>query len=443
MYFSLKIKLSITAIIFSTLLSVNIYSQESVYINSQQQSMIIDSVCYYLNNNYIFPEIAEEMENEIKQKYYSGCYDSLTELQNFLSALHRDLRSVCQDGHLGIDVMDRRPNWANESEQDQQLYEMYLNRMRTDNYGFEKVEHLPGNIGYLKLNEFCDAVYGGETAVAAMNFMANCDGVIIDLRENGGGDASMIKLISSYFFNQPVHLNTFYERPTDNYDESWTFSYVPGKKMVDVPVWILTSRRTFSAAEEFTYNLQCLQRATIVGDTTGGGAHPVFRQDVPDLNFYLVIPYARAINPVTDSNWERVGVRPDVYCHQENALDQAYMLALSYQLENSVDQSQVIIAQWYLEGLNAKTNPVQLNHHEIQEYVGNYGPRRIFVQNDQLTYQRENLPEFNLIAMGEDQFMLEKNEDFRIKFIRDDQGKIIKLRGIYISGHTDEHERSD
>ncbi|KQC12977.1 MAG: hypothetical protein APR63_09655 [Desulfuromonas sp. SDB] len=423
--------------------TVNINCQGINFLNPKQKEIIIDSISYYLNFNYVFPEVAEEMENKIRENYYSGVYDSIDIFEEFLLVLHQDLRSVCQDGHLGVDVMERRPPWANEEEQDQELYEMYLNRMRMENYGFEKLEHLPGNIGYLKLNEFCDAAYGGETAVAAMNFMANCDGIIIDLRENGGGDAGMIKLISSYLFENAVHLNTFYERPTDNYDESWTFSYVPGKKIVDVPVWVLTSRRTFSAAEEFTYNLQCLNRATIVGDTTGGGAHPVFRQDIPDLNIFIVIPYARAINPVTNSNWEQVGIIPDICISQEKALDCAYQLALNYIVENSTDQDQINTAEWYLQGLQTLDNPVYLDSVDLNGYIGQYGPRKIFLENNRLIYQRENRLAYPLIPMGDDQFMLEGNEDFRIKFQRDSQGEVNALMGIYISGHSDKNMRTD
>jgi tetratricopeptide (TPR) repeat protein len=128
--------------------------------------------------------------------------------------------------------------------------------MKLQNNGFEEVKRLPGNIGYLRLNNFMQSYYGGGTAAAAMNFLANTDALIIDLRDNQGGSPTMIRLISSYFFDTPVHLNSFYIRKGDITRQSWTFSHVQGQRLSRTPLYILTGKKTFSAAEEFTYNLK-------------------------------------------------------------------------------------------------------------------------------------------------------------------------------------------
>ena len=171
-------------------------------------------------------------------------------------------------------------------------------QMKRNNCAFEKVEILPGNIGYVKFNGFMDAATCAPTVVAAMGFVAYTDALIFDLRDNGGGDPAMVTLIASYVFDKPTHLNDLYNRKEDTTRQFWTFSYVPGERLVKQPVFVLTSKGTFSGAEEFTYDLKNQKRATIVGETTGGGAHPVGGHPVAD---YLMIgvPFAKAINPVS------------------------------------------------------------------------------------------------------------------------------------------------
>src|SRR5207244_11399604 len=132
------------------------------------------------------------------------------------------------------------------------------------------------NIGYLELRSF--AAQGEEmeeVAAAAMTFLANTDALVIDLRRNGGGRPEMVALVSSYLFDEPVHLNSLYWRERDRTDDFWTAGNVRGRHFGQgKPVFVLTSSRTFSGAEEFAYNLKSLKRALIVGETTGGCANP-------------------------------------------------------------------------------------------------------------------------------------------------------------------------
>jgi C-terminal processing protease CtpA/Prc len=207
------------------------------------------------------------------------------------------------------------------------------------NFGFERIDRLEGNIGYLRINGFIPADVGGETASAAMNFLAYTDALIFDLRESaGGGDPSMVVFLSSYLFaSEPVHLNDLYWREGNNIRQLWTQPYVPGRRYVGKPIYILTSRRTFSAGEEFAYNLQALKRATVIGEVTGGGANPgeVFRINE---HFEMFVPMGRAINPITKTNWEGTGVRPDVETPETQALKTAHLAALRKLLEAATDE---------------------------------------------------------------------------------------------------------
>jgi C-terminal processing protease CtpA/Prc len=201
----------------------------------------------------------------------------------------------------------------------------YRKQMERMNCGFDKVEILSGNVGYLKFDMFGDPDACGPTAIAAMNFLGNVDAIIFDLRANGGGDPKMVAFISSYLFSEPTHLNDLWERKDNSTHQYWTLPYVPGKRLDGKPAYVLTSSQTFSGAEEFTYNLKNLKRATIVGERTGGGAHPVAGHRI-DEHFMIGVPFARAINPISKTNWEGTGVEPDVKVAAADALATAQKL---------------------------------------------------------------------------------------------------------------------
>ncbi|UCC30506.1 MAG: hypothetical protein JSU86_20195 [Phycisphaerales bacterium] len=192
-----------------------------------------------------------------------------------------------------------------------------------NNYGFRKVEVLPGNIGYIRFDQCHHSEEARETAAAALAFVANCDALIFDLRHNGGGTRHMSQFISSYLFDRVLHLGGLYNRLTDETTEWRTLEKIPGKRFgPDVPVYILTSSMTFSAAEAFAYCLKDLKRVTIVGEKTGGGAHPVHERAVND-RFWMRVPFARAISPVSKTDWEGVGVIPDIKVPASQAVEAA------------------------------------------------------------------------------------------------------------------------
>ena len=160
-----------------------------------------------------------------------------------------------------------------------------------------------------------------------MGFVAHTDAIIFDLRQNGGGQPAMVTLIASYLFDKPTHLIDIYNRKEDSTTQNWTLSYLPGARLTKQPVFVLTSKRTFSGAEEFAFDLKNQKRATIVGETTGGGAHPVSGHTVADY-FTIGVPFAKSLDPVTRTNWEGTGVEPDVKVPEADALTTAEKLAM-------------------------------------------------------------------------------------------------------------------
>jgi hypothetical protein len=274
---------------------------------------IVEQVARALAEAYVFPEMGAKLAESLRAALAKGEYDSLTEAGPLAERLTSDLQGLCKDKHLRM-----RPG---KPRGEDDVFDP--DRDRRDNYAFRKVELLPGNIGYIKFDLFNPSEPAKAAAAAALAFVQNCDALIFDLRENGGGSPEMINFISSYLFEEPTHLNSFYDRLSNKTSESWTSKQVPGKRFAaDLPVYVLTSHYTFSGAEEFSYNLKNLKRATIVGETTGGGAHPVTARRIAD-GFTLMVPYARAENPITKTTWEGVGVKPDIETTAEKALDVA------------------------------------------------------------------------------------------------------------------------
>jgi hypothetical protein len=300
-------------------------------IDAAERRTIIDGVIARLNEAYVFPDTAKVMERAIRARQQRGEYDRITSSQAFAESLTAHLQAVSRDRHLRVRFVARGvpagPGGDGPSPDDREQARTFGRRM---NFGFERVERLPGNVGYLEIRSFgFDTADVSSVAANAFNLLGNTDALIIDMRRNGGGSPHMVAQVSSYLFGpEPVHLNSLYWRPDNRTDDFYTSRTVAGTRYgPDRPVYVLTSRNTFSGAEEFTYNLQTRKRATIVGDTTGGGAHPGGPRRVTDY-FAVWVPSGRAINPITKTNWERVGVRPDIAVASDQALRTAHLAAL-------------------------------------------------------------------------------------------------------------------
>jgi len=412
-------------------------------INKKEQQEVIAAVGKLLEDNYVFPEMGKKMADQLNKNLKKGLYKDIKDAHAFQAALTKDLQSVSNDKHLKV-LFDpaeiAQQQQAVTPEDEQKLTDQMVARNRLGNFGFHEVKILEGNIGYLDLRSFQGTGYAGDTAVAAMNFLSNSDAIIIDLRQNGGGSPHMIQLITSYLYDEePVHLNNFYDRPSDSHSQTWTLPHVPGKRNPDAPVYVLTSERTFSAAEEFSYNLKNLERATLIGETTGGGAHPGGHQIATD-RFAVWLPTGRAINPITNTNWEGTGVTPHIEVKQKQAFDTAYTKALEGLIENNPDKNAQARYQWIIEGLKAAEQSIKLSPADLKAYTGSYGPRVITTADNNLYYQREDGPQYQLIPMGNHTFMIEEIPYFRIKFEHQND-QVTALIGQYDNGRTDKNSK--
>lgn len=297
-------------------------------IDGETRSKTIDTLLDRLRDHYVFPEKAAMVERAVRERAKNKEYDGITSSKALARKLTNDLQAVTHDKHLRVDYFFRGPPPEKRPEPTPEERERRLEFARRVNFGVDKAERLAGNIGYLELREFMPPQLAADAVAKAFDAVVSTDALIIDVRRNNGGSGEAVALVCSYLFGpEPIHLNTIHWRENDRQEQVWTQREVAGKRYTRKPVYVLTSRSTFSAAEEFSYNLKSLKRATIVGDATGGGAHPM-RPMALGQHFGAMIPTGRSINPITKSNWEGTGVEPDVKVAAEQALKVAKLAAM-------------------------------------------------------------------------------------------------------------------
>ena len=297
----------------------------SFTINAATRQRVVDSIIGELDAHYVSPDVAKQMGDAVRAQQQHGAYAAVTDGYDFADTLTADLRAVSHDKHLRVNFSPSviPPQMATPSPEAQAENRKQLQSL---NCGFDRVERLPNNVGYLKFDFFAPTNVCAPTVVAAMNFLAHVDALIIDTRENHGGSPSMVSFILSYLFAEPTHVNDMFERDSNRVQQYWTSPYVPGPRLDKVPVFLLTLKETFSGGEEFAYDLKNLKRATIIGEPTGGGAHPVSGHRIDD-HFVIGVPFGRPINPVSKTDWEGVGVEPNVKVSAAEALTRAEKLA--------------------------------------------------------------------------------------------------------------------
>jgi len=406
-------------------------------LDAKMRAEVVTGIGELMMKLYIFPDKAEEMAALLTKKLQEGQYDKIDDVQAFARALTEDLRSVTKDRHIHVDygpeIVKRIKARESQSPEDRENWlQQALKEERKGNFGFEEVKILDGNIGYLDLRGFSGFREAAETGIAAMNFLANADAVIIDLRRNGGGSPQMIQLMSSYFLKERTHLNSFENRGQDTLEQFWSFHFVPGKPMFNTDLYILTNRTTFSAAEEFTYNMKNLKRATIVGETTGGGAHPGGTKIVND-SFVVWVPTGRAINPITKTNWEGTGIAPDVAVESDKALDKARTIALEKMMKAAPDEKAKARVQWALNDLKAKTEPMKVDEAVLKKYVGRYTEGEISLENGQL-YILSQGRKLRLVPISPTYFVPEDDSEIQVEFVLDQEGKEYEAIGHFRDG---------
>ena len=397
-------------------------------INIQQ---LIDSLNVSLNNNYVFPEKAKTislfLQTKLKRNFYTPY---LKNPQKLAEQIENDINQIHHDPHLHIQYdpgFVAREN-AKPSEEEINQSKKYW---KEQNYSFPKVEVLPGNIGYLPFNGFVDDIEGARpTVYSALKFLANTSAIIIDLRENQGGSPEMVSQMESYFFKEKTHMNDLINRSAN---DTTIFYADPAKAdslNLAMPVYFLTSHKTFSAAEDFSYGMQQAKRATIVGEITGGGAHPQNPFSIGQ-GFVISIPFARSYNPITKTDWEGTGVIPDVKVDAGKAFLKAQELIFTEQLRAAKNEKEKHKSEYYLRSLMPPKETKNIPLNLLSQYTGTYPDISIYIDKNKLfsknNYNR-NVTELKHIANN--LFVLEENA--QIEFFKDSKGSYSSIK-IYLN----------
>ncbi|RST15913.1 peptidase S41 [Streptomyces sp. WAC05374] len=276
---------------------------------------------------YVFPERTADIGAALRRRLEAGEYDAL-EGPALCETVTAHLQEVCPDKHLRLLWTDEPQDLDPAAEDEGRS--AFLALLRAENQGIRRFEHLDGNVGLIDVGRIADADEGARAIGAAMELVASSSALVLDLRGCKGGSPEGAAMWCSYFFpDDQVHLNDIYERRTGSTRQFWTVAHLPAPRYLDRPVYVLTSALTFSGGEDVAYTLQAHGRATVVGETTRGGAHPTIRYPV-DRHILVTVPAARTINTVTGTNWEGVGVVPDVPVPADQALDTAHKAALRH-----------------------------------------------------------------------------------------------------------------
>ena len=327
-------------------------SAESQSIELSEVHEMVKNLADSIAVNYIDGKKAPILKEKLLTELKEGKLDSFNEKQALAKHLSEILKTWSNDKHFSIALAGQR-----------QMMPRSYDHFANQNYFFEKLEHLNGNIAYIKFNRFIPPGNAGSLVVSAMLFAANSDAVIIDLRDNMGGAPQTVGILAGFFMKEPTLININDTRATGVKQETWSVETdviinstnqeiltTDLEKLKNSPVYILTSDYTFSAAELFSSALQGHKRATVVGEATGGGGHGIRPFKIAQ-GFTAFIPFNRHYHPVTKKSWEVVGIQPDIPCTAADALRVAQISILK-ELQKKPNHDTKIID--YLKELEAQ-----------------------------------------------------------------------------------------
>ena len=390
---------------------------ESKDVDGNKQLEIIDSVTTVLKQTYVFPDMADQIEKYLRDRYHNGTYRDIDAGSAFVRALSEDLFSASNDWHLRVYYYpDEYFDTEIKQDPDPEEIQRRLKKNQRDNFAFRRVEVLPGNVGYIKFDGFFDATDAASTAIAALNFLGHCDAIIIDLLDNGGGNPNMVQFLMSYFFDKEILFNDLYNVGKNEHHQLWTNAYVPGPRLSKCDVYVLISYDTFSAGEALAYHLKHSGRGKVIGARTAGGAHDCDFHNCRNLNIRIKVPCRKAISPFTGTNWEGVGVEPDIEVPSYKAFDIAYLEAVKAIRTRTTDSEVLAELDWIQPALESNLNPVVVDEDVLKSYTGSYGPGKLTYDNATLLMQMPNRRPMKLVPMSQTMFRCPDHDEWRLEF---------------------------
>lgn len=328
-------------------ISTGLFFLYSLLFSAQKDhDAVLSDITSKVKEYYVDKDTYKKVDSFFQSQIKSGALNEISK-KDLAVFLTENLKTTTKDKHFFVKYIE---NYTVERQgNEKKIQQLYNFHNSLENYGFENVQRLEGNIGYINFKGFAESSSSSKTLAAAMNFVANTNSLIIDLRENHGGDNEMLLLFCSYFFNKKTDLYTTYFRKKKITEQNSTQTKVSGQKYLHKKIYILTSERTFSAGEGLAYFLQQYKLAEVIGEITGGAANPVDHFVIQN-QYLLFVPAGKITSALTQSNWDHKGVIPDEQTKAENALKIAHIKALKNILKT-----------------NAKT---ELNIPQIKDLIG-------------------------------------------------------------------------
>lgn len=419
-------------------------------LDAKLRRQLIENIIRELRAKYVAPEKVGSIETALRAKLQSGAYDKIVNVREFASILTGDLRGISKDLHLFVtydpeleSALLKHPLPPSVELKELPPTPAQLQRLRQSNYGFQKVAILRGNIGYLDLRGFNDVTYAQATAAAAMNFLANSDAVIIDVRSNPGGYVNLEIFLASYFFAERVEWLSRFHRDSNVTVRDWTLREVPGKRMPTTDLYLLTSRQTGSAAEGFSFMLQQKKRARIVGENTSGAGYGN-RETSIGSGFVFYVSLFRQFDPRTGQGWQEVGVKPDVAVSADQALKVAHLEAVRGVASKITGEAKQQQLQWLAQLLDFEAyGSKQVPGAVLNSYTGKYysGQITVSLEQGQLYFLGASGVKRKLQALSEDTFLIEDSSvsaesQARARFVKDQTGKVVRLDLLVADGRS-------
>jgi hypothetical protein len=398
----------------------------------------VDMLATLIDNNFYDQDKARDIAYELRREAQAGAYDTVADPRDLASLLTRKLKTF--DRHFNVTWTGKPPGEAGPGSSVEFTAPPGEAQDRRSSYGFRSVEMLPGAIGYIDMRFFADFATGKPNeparaaADAALRLVSGADAVIIDLRFNGGGSPAMVGYLVSAFV--PANADVYNVILRRNGTESERPKQLYPQPRVDVPLYVLISGRTASAAESTAYTLQAARRAIVVGESSAGAANPGGELPVGE-GFNVFVSTGTPFNPVTKKNWEGAGVQPDVRAPSDQALVRAEILALESVLAKS---PRALDTQWTLEALRAEQTPP--GGPPLSEYKGMYADAIVATADGQLALHRARQPPLTLMRLGGDVFFVRSEPFRRVRFERDAHGKVKGFEYVRSSGQSIWYPRS-
>lgn len=415
-------------------------------VSEAERQLVVASITRTISEDYIDSGMAKTIGSMLARRLADGAYAELDEPHAFAARLTADLTQTSQDLHFHV-LLD--PEWihaqreADDPEAVRRAHGQEALRARRQNYGFRDVRILEGNVGYLNFTYFHDPEIAHDTVAAVMKFLSHSDAVIIDLRFNNGGYLEMAQLLSSYFLRSTPSqlLFDFYDLEAGKRIDrkQWVLPSVSGVRMPETPLYLLTSSTTFSAAEWFAFILKNLGRATVLGEQTAGGAHPVNLRAVND-RFVLQVPTGEIRDGVSGQDFEGTGVAPDLEAVSGAALHTAHREALQALIALEPENRDTY--SWYLPAVDARLRVPEIDPALLESLAGHYdGSRQVIREEGVIYYSWDGRGRLRLHPLDGNLLALEGVDDFRFR-IRAQDGVVTGIERIYTDGRTRLHPKT-